>query len=60
MESDTIYYARRVQEERSAAKRATHPNVRRCHLELAEAYEFRLRAVAAQERRLEFRLVTAA
>jgi hypothetical protein len=60
MEKDAKYYARRAQEERQAAKRATHTIVRQRHLEMAEAYDIRLRSIAADESRQAFHLVSAA
>jgi hypothetical protein len=60
MESEGTYYSRRAQEEREAAMKAAHPKARQAHLELAEAYEGRTRAVAANLRRSAMRLVSAA
>lgn len=60
MEKDAKYYARRAQEERQAVMQATHPVVRQRHLEMAEAYDNRLRSIAAEESRLAFHLVSAA
>ena len=60
MEKDARYYERRAQEERQAAKRAKHKVVRQRHLEMAEAYDVRLRSIAAEESREAFHLVSAA
>lgn len=60
MENDAEYYERRAHEERKAAKQATHKIVRQRHLEMAEAYDIRLRSIAAEESRQAFRLVSAA
>lgn len=59
MEKDAKYYARRAQEERQAAKKAKHAVVRKRHLEMADAYELRLRSVVADESRQMFHLVRA-
>lgn len=42
--SNAAYYAQRADQERAAATRATHPNVRHVHLKLAAAYEYRVSA----------------
>ena len=42
--SNEAYYAKRADQERAAATRATHPNVRHVHLKLAAAYESRVLA----------------
>jgi hypothetical protein len=60
MANDAEYFENRAREERAAASSATHPAVRDRHLEMAAAYELRLRSMAADEARLGFRLVTAA
>ena len=57
---DANYYQRRAQEEREAAKRAKNEVVRQRHLEMAEAYDGRLRSIAAEESRQGFHLVSAA
>lgn len=60
MEDDTTYFTRRAREERLAATRATHPNAQARHLELAAAYEHRLKVMAAAaERRAEMHIVNA-
>lgn len=51
------YLARRATEELAAAVRASDNRVRDRHLELADAYSFRLREWKALERRAEMRLV---
>jgi hypothetical protein len=60
MEKDAKYYERRAQEERRAAEQAKHKVVRQRHLEMADAYDVRLRSIAAEESRPAFRLVSAA
>lgn len=45
MECEDNYFARRAEEERSAAERTSDPNARRTHLELAEAYERRAASI---------------
>ena len=42
MENDLVYLDRRAGEERSAARNSVHANAREIHLEMAEAYEFRV------------------
>jgi hypothetical protein len=42
VDADTSYYIARARVERQAAAQATHANVRRVHLELANAYEQRV------------------
>lgn len=59
MTSDVAYYERRVCEERNAAVAAVSPEVRDRHLEFAEAYEERLRGMAAYERRSAMHVVGA-
>ena len=60
MEKDAKYYERRAQEERRAAEQAKHEVVRQRHLEMADAYDLKLRSIAAEESRQAFRLVSAA
>lgn len=60
MENDANYYARRASEERLAAEKSEHQMVRQRHLEMAQAYDVRLRQIAAEESRQAFRLVSAA
>jgi hypothetical protein len=54
------YLARRATEELAAAIKASDNRVRERHLELADAYAFRLREWKAIERRSEMRLVAEA
>lgn len=42
METDDQFYARRAAEERRAADRATSPEAKACHLELALRYSAKL------------------
>lgn len=49
MVSDRVYYERRAADERAAAMKAAHPRARQVHLEMAAAYEQRLRDLAEQE-----------
>jgi len=42
MESDLTYFSRRATQERNAARGTAHRKTREIHLELAQAYEFRL------------------
>ena len=60
MEKDANYYERRVREERRAAEQSKHKIVRQRHLEMAEAYDVRLRSLAAEKSRQSFHLVSAA
>jgi hypothetical protein len=59
MEIDGNYLSWRAQEEREAAMKAAHPNARRVHLDLADAYERRARDLAADQRRSVLRVVGA-
>lgn len=52
MESDLVYFSRRAGQERNAARSTGDRRTREVHLELAQAYEFRLyllRELAALE-----------
>jgi hypothetical protein len=60
VENDAKYYARRAEEERLAADKSEHLLVRQRHLEMAEAYDVRVRSIAAQQSRETFHLVSAA
>jgi hypothetical protein len=60
MESDLVYYRRRSAEERAAAAAARCENVRSIHLDLAVRYDARVVALAAEQRRAEIHLVSAA
>lgn len=51
--SDAEYLIQRAHEELNAAMRCSDLSVRNRHLELADAYAFRLREVKRQERRLQ-------
>jgi hypothetical protein len=55
MESDSAYARRRAQEERKAARKAGHPNVRRVHRELASRYEVLLLFMERQDERESLR-----
>jgi hypothetical protein len=52
MEKDGIYFGRRAQEEREAARNSTNRIVRQRHLEFADAYDYRAREVTALEEQL--------
>lgn len=39
MEGDTVYFARRAQEERVAAMKAPNQRARQAHLEMADRYD---------------------
>lgn len=52
--SDADYLIERAHQELNAAMRTSDPRVRELHLELADAYAFRLREVKRQERRSAF------
>jgi hypothetical protein len=54
---EVSYFIGRALEEWMAAVKAAHPIARRRHVELAEAYEDRVRTMAAVERRSLIRLV---
>ncbi len=49
---DVAYYSRRAQQERTAALQTDDLDVREVHLELAEAYEAKVRDLAASLPRL--------
>lgn len=53
METRALYFKRRAAEQRAAAGNASNLAARSCHLELAEAYDFRGREFAALDSRLE-------
>jgi hypothetical protein len=53
METRAIYFKRRAAEQRSAAASASSLIARSCHLELADAYDFRGREFAALDSRSE-------
>lgn len=60
MTSEDEYFRRRAQEEREAGMKARHPNARRSHMQLADAYDVQARNVAAEERRSAMRVVRSA
>lgn len=60
MESDLIYYRRRVAEETAAAALATNVKVQQVHLEFARRYSERVAALETEPGRVGLRLVTAA
>ena len=60
MKTEVEYYTHRAREEREAAMRAPHARVREIHLQLAEAYELRVRELSAESRRSAMHLVSAA
>ncbi|HEU5286213.1 MAG TPA: hypothetical protein VFU20_06865 [Sphingomicrobium sp.] len=45
-QSDAEYFARRSNEERAAAERATHPRARQSHIDLADRFAEAARAIA--------------
>lgn len=47
MESEAVYYRRRMAEEKSAAIHAAHPKARTAHLEMAARYEERINGLEA-------------
>ena len=51
--SDAEYLTQRAHEELNAALRCSDPRVRNRHLELADAYAFKLREVKRQQRSFE-------
>lgn len=55
MESDSLYFSRRAQQERDAATRASHSNAREAHLVMARRFENLSQAIAANERRWKAR-----
>jgi hypothetical protein len=55
--SNTVYLSARAQEELRAAGNSTDPRTREIHLQLADAYAFRLREELAIARSSDFRLV---
>lgn len=58
MSKDGEYFSRRAVEEREAASHTTNSNARRTHLDLAEAYERKARALHADERRSSLQIVS--
>ena len=55
--SDAEYLTERAVQELSAAMRSSDARVREIHLELADAYTFKVREMQRQERRSRFMLV---
>jgi hypothetical protein len=53
---DTEYLSTRAEQELCAAIAASDARVREIHLQLADAYSFRLREVRAMQRRSEMEL----
>jgi hypothetical protein len=51
MEGDFGYFSRRANEERIAAMKASHPQARTSHRELAQRYDDLASAIAAQAQR---------
>jgi hypothetical protein len=60
METDLNYFSRRAEEERAAGLAAASVRARMIHLEIAAAYEKRVRDLTAQKKRSMLRLVAAA
>lgn len=56
---DTAYYRRRIVEERRAGMAAASEEARRSHLELAAAYETRVKELIALQRRSALHIVSA-
>jgi hypothetical protein len=52
MEGDRAYFGRRAIEERIAAMKSAHPNVRKTHLDMAARYEELAQAISAREKAL--------
>lgn len=52
MDSDFDYFRRRAQEEREAAVKASHPAVRRAHVDMAGRYDELRDAIASHQRLL--------
>jgi len=55
--TDGEYFSGRARDEREAAMRAAHPRARQTHIDLADAYEARIRALVAAERRSSIGLI---
>jgi hypothetical protein len=61
MKNDLEYFTRRAAEERGAAMASSHERVRACHLELAAAYDRRVKDLQKpRSERPELHVVTAA
>jgi hypothetical protein len=52
LESDAIYFLKKASEERTAALHARHSDARQRHLDNAEQYEDRVRAIAVWRQQL--------
>jgi hypothetical protein len=59
MDKDKSYFFRRAGEEREAARKSTNRLVQQRHLEFADAYDYRGRAIEALERELIVQIVPA-
>ena len=57
MSNDLSYFRKRASEERTAALNARDPRARKAHVEMAERYEDRVRAMAAHHETLFVPLV---
>lgn len=51
LQTDVVYFLNRASEERTAALHARYGHARQKHLELAEQYEKRVRAIASRDQR---------
>ena len=60
MESNAVYYRRRMAEERAAAIHASHPRAREAHLEMSARYEERLSSLDMAERKTSEPLIDVA
>ena len=58
--SDTEYLVARAEQELRAAVAASNERAREIHLQLADAYSFRIREMRALERRSEMQIVESA
>jgi hypothetical protein len=52
MEGDVDYFAARASEERRLATKATHPQARDAHLQMAERYKELATRISARQRKL--------
>ena len=50
MNGDAIYFERRSREEREAAMKASHPDARQAHLDMADRYAELANAISAHSR----------
>ena len=60
MERDAEYFRRRANEERVAAMKAAHSNVREAHVEMARLYDEKLAAIAAGQQEVPLDLTSVA